>query len=316
MKTSKFIITAALVILPPIAAYGQTPPEPHISGEVYGHEYADLGLPSKTLWATCNVGAERQGDIGYYFAWGETEQKDIYTWETYKFFDRYEKDQYGNTYAACVGTDDDICGTEHDAARVHWGGTWRMPHYSEIKELRRQCWWLLTTEDGVLGYRIYGPNENSIFMPFTNGYRIGGGYEFPNDGLYWSGSVQRFDDDAENNNQNAYNFYFDTGGMGVLYGQRFVGCVIRPVIKRSETGIVNIEAKSDACVIYKNGIITILSETNNVKSIEAWSINGSKILSIVNPPKSIDATGINPGIYVVRLKSGEHILKTQKIIIN
>lgn len=47
MKTSKFIITAALVILPPIAAYGQTPPEPHISGEVYGHEYADLGLPSK-----------------------------------------------------------------------------------------------------------------------------------------------------------------------------------------------------------------------------------------------------------------------------
>ena len=34
------------------------------------HEYVDLGLPSGTLWATRNVGADKPEDIGDYFAWG------------------------------------------------------------------------------------------------------------------------------------------------------------------------------------------------------------------------------------------------------
>ena len=55
-------------------------------GEVGGYEYVNLGLPSGTLWATCNVGASSPYESGSYFAWGETETKDIYTWENYKFF--------------------------------------------------------------------------------------------------------------------------------------------------------------------------------------------------------------------------------------
>lgn len=50
-----------------------------------GHEYVDLGLPSGTLWATCNVGANRPEEVGDYFAWGETATKDIYDWKHYKF---------------------------------------------------------------------------------------------------------------------------------------------------------------------------------------------------------------------------------------
>ena len=49
------------------------------------HEYVDLGLPSGTLWATCNVGANSPEEYGDYFAWGETEPKDIYEWTTYKW---------------------------------------------------------------------------------------------------------------------------------------------------------------------------------------------------------------------------------------
>lgn len=37
-----------------------------------GHEYVDLGLPSGTLWANMNVGANSETDNGLYFAWGET----------------------------------------------------------------------------------------------------------------------------------------------------------------------------------------------------------------------------------------------------
>ena len=50
-----------------------------------GHEYVDLGLPSGTLWATCNVGASKPEEYGDYFAWGETKPKDDYSWETYKW---------------------------------------------------------------------------------------------------------------------------------------------------------------------------------------------------------------------------------------
>jgi len=39
------------------------------------HEWVDLGLPSGTLWATCNVGANSPEEYGDYFAWGETEPK-------------------------------------------------------------------------------------------------------------------------------------------------------------------------------------------------------------------------------------------------
>ena len=48
------------------------------------HEYVDLGLPSGTLWATCNVGADKPEDFGDYFAWGETTPKDAYDEESYK----------------------------------------------------------------------------------------------------------------------------------------------------------------------------------------------------------------------------------------
>ena len=49
------------------------------------HEYVDLGLPSGTLWATRNVGADKPEDIGDYFAWGETTPKMAYVVENYKW---------------------------------------------------------------------------------------------------------------------------------------------------------------------------------------------------------------------------------------
>ena len=61
-----------------------------------GHEYVDLGLPSGTLWATCNVGADTPEGYGDYFAWGETEPKEVYSWETYKWCngDEYSMTKY------------------------------------------------------------------------------------------------------------------------------------------------------------------------------------------------------------------------------
>ena len=75
------------------------------------HEYVDLGLPSGTLWATCNVGANSPEQYGDYFAWGETAPKEVYTWETYKWcngtWDSLTKYNFQNYY-----------GTVGKAARV------------------------------------------------------------------------------------------------------------------------------------------------------------------------------------------------------
>ncbi|MBO4315774.1 MAG: hypothetical protein J5867_07425, partial [Prevotella sp.] len=81
------------------------------------HQAVDLGLPSKTKWASCNVGATKPEEYGGYYAWGETEEKEVYDESTYKY---YQNDEYVN-----LGSD--ISGTEYDVAHVKWGGNWRMP---------------------------------------------------------------------------------------------------------------------------------------------------------------------------------------------
>ena len=121
-------------------------------GEENGHEYVDLGLSVK--WATCNVGASKPDEYGGYYAWGETEEKDVYNWSTYKYND--------NGY---VNIGEDIAGTKYDVAHVKWGGSWQMPSSDQIKELYNNCTRKWTLQNGVNGILVTGPNGNTIFLP-------------------------------------------------------------------------------------------------------------------------------------------------------
>ena len=75
----------AVLMLMMIFAVSCTKQPNNVSGNYNGHDYVDLGLPSGTLWATCNVGAEVSEGYGDYFAWGETEPKTVYDWTNYKY---------------------------------------------------------------------------------------------------------------------------------------------------------------------------------------------------------------------------------------
>ena len=82
-RTLKAIAAIMLMI---VAVSCNKPIEPvDHSGNLNGHDYVDLGLPSGTLWATCNVGADSIGDYGDRFAWGETSPKEAYNWQNYKY---------------------------------------------------------------------------------------------------------------------------------------------------------------------------------------------------------------------------------------
>ena len=129
----------------------------------------DLGLPSGIKWATCNVGAEKPEDYGNYYAWGEVLPKDYYDFGTYKYANGAsdELTKYCNnaSYGDNGFTDNKTTlEPEDDAAHVNWGGSWRMPTDAEWQELRDNCTWTWTTQNGINGYQVTSQkNSNSIF---------------------------------------------------------------------------------------------------------------------------------------------------------
>ena len=131
------------------------------------HEWVDLGLPSGTLWATMNVGANNPEDYGDYFAWGETEPKEVYNWETYKWGDGSSRELTKYCTKSSYGTVDGKTelDPEDDAAQVNWGPSWRMPTLEQMDELCNYCTWHWTQTNGVNGYQLIGPNGNAIFLP-------------------------------------------------------------------------------------------------------------------------------------------------------
>src|SRR5574344_1450744 len=120
----------------------------------------DLGLSVK--WASCNVGATSPESYGGYYAWGETEEKSVYTDSTFLYYD--------SRADSCINIGTNICGTKYDVAHVRCGGSWRMPTYAEFQELCNKCTKSWTTYNGVRGTKFVGPNGNSIFLPAA-GYR-------------------------------------------------------------------------------------------------------------------------------------------------
>ena len=195
----------------PIHIVEQPKPRP---ADAPGREAIDLGLPSGTKWASCNIGATRPEEYGGYYAWGETEEKSRYDWETYK---------YGSSRDNCQGIGKDIAGTQYDVAHVRWGGPWVMPSFDQIKELLANCSSEWTSLNGVDGRKFTGPNGNSIFLPAAGDRRSGGLYIVGSGGYYWS-STQN-----PSYSYSAYGIYFISGSVYPYSGHRLGGRSVRPV---------------------------------------------------------------------------------------
>ena len=144
------------------------------------HEWVDLGLPSGTLWATCNIGANSPEENGDYFAWGETAPKDNYEWFTYKWYANYKLTKY---YSKDGKTELE---PEDDAAYVNWGPSWQMPSLEQVNELIDSCMWQRATINGVVGQLATGPNGNTLFLPATGYYYNDDLYKSGNLGIYWT----------------------------------------------------------------------------------------------------------------------------------
>ena len=225
------------------------------------HEYVDLGLPSGTLWATCNVGAANPWDYGDYFAWGETDgKKSKYDWSTLKYCEDNTGDKFSkyNTQSKYGKVDNKTTlDPSDDAATANWGREWRMPTADELEALINECYWVWTTNykgHSCNGYMVYKALKESdkgvkifdgktvdaayspdrvahIFLPAA-GWKGSDGRtsDARPYGYYWSSSLHA------NDPWNAHGLRFRSGFVGLDgWISRSCGQPVRPVRTNKST---------------------------------------------------------------------------------
>ena len=196
-----------------------------------GYGYVDLGLPSKTLWATMNVGASKPSDYGLYFQWGSVRgftkgqigRDKAFSWPTYK----WSIDGIDSNFSK-YNTAGDTLDLEDDAANIHMGGDWHMPTPTQIRELINETDNTWTTQDGVNG-RLFTSKNNgkSIFIPAA-GYASGGSlYDSGDEADVWSSTLR-----ASNVDYGRY-LSFDSYNVNFLISYRCYGFSVRGVLDES-----------------------------------------------------------------------------------
>ena len=181
------------------------------------YDAIDLRLPSGTLWCSHNVGTQKPEEYGDYFAWGETEPKKEYTWDTYRFINKNNFTKYNDKDNK---TQLDL---EDDVAHVILGGDWHMPTKEQMQELIDETTSKWITQNGVKGRLFTGSNGNSIFIPAA-GYHYGFYYEYVRmNCILWSSTLSKHP-------LNSYYLFFASEGINIYCIDRFYGYPVRGVI--------------------------------------------------------------------------------------
>ena len=256
-------------------------------------EAIDMGLPSGLKWASFNLGASEPEEYGDYYAWGETEPKDVYSWETYQWcmgsnetLTKYNTNpEYGYNGFTDGKT---ILDPEDDAAYVNLGGSWRMPTDVEWRELRENCTWTWTTQNGVDGMLVTATNGNSLFIPAA-GYRYSSyllltGFR----GNGWSSSLYT--------DYNAWETIFDSGGATWFGGTRCHGFSVRPVFGDPAISVESVSldktelelsvgetATLTATVLPENATYKMVTWSSSDQSIATIATYSNGVLAAVAP---------------------------------
>lgn len=203
---------------------------PALEGTVYMGTHSSEGY--RLYWATSNLSSSglcaKPEDYGDYYAWGETEPKESYSWSTYKFgtsssgpLSKY------NTYSSYGSVDNKtVLEPEDDVAHVKLGGKWRIPTDAEWTELMTKCTWTWVTNyngSGINGRLVKATNGNSIFLPAA-GYRSDADLAVAGSlGRYWSSSL------FTSTPLFAWDVYFGSNNVRRYDDRRNRGLSVRPV---------------------------------------------------------------------------------------
>ncbi|MBO5887759.1 MAG: Ig-like domain-containing protein [Bacteroidaceae bacterium] len=259
-----------------------TPPSGDATEDKDTHEYVDLGLPSGTLWATCNVGANSPEEYGDYFAWAETEPKTTYDWSTYKYYNGTTMTKY--CAESKYGTVDNKTELEamDDAATVNWGADWQIPSREQFEELiNSSCtttkW---TTMNGENGRKITSKsNGNSIFLPAAGRCEDTSLYDAGSYGYYHSrtvgvGSVPS----SHSIGLRLYSSRIHSNGQS-----RYSGHSVRPVRVKESIAVSNIEiSKTELSVKVgaTSQLSAIILPENATNKAVVWASSNADVATV------------------------------------
>lgn len=276
-----------------------------------GYTFIDLGLSVK--WATYNIGATSPEESGDYYAWGETDIKDFYSWDNYKYTANNKSSdnnilctKYNNPQDPNNDKIFNILDQGDDIAQQVIGEGCRMPTHAEWKELMYYCIWEWTYYKGVKGYKITsdvpGYRDNFIFLPVT-GEKRKGDLKDIQEGRYWS------NENAEGDK--AFIAAFESDKYNVIFDDRYIGKPVRAVIPSDNWSI----KLSD----YQNTVDLDNSEllrayNNHGMEIERndffinWSSDNPAVAKIM---KNGSVTGIAPGTATITATTYNYETKHQ-----
>lgn len=195
----------------------------------------DMGV--SVLWANRNVGAERPEDFGAFYAFGETEEKDIYNYTNYKFCPPDDK-YLINVYPI----DNEISATELDPAHVHWGNGWRMPTLVECQELIEKCTHRNLIYNGVSGMIIIAENGNTMFLPLAGTKRVDY-YQNPvqptigKEGVFMSGTSNYIVEEEDGEKYSC----IEAWGFGITNDDGFVTIFLNPIFGMNVRAVRSVE---------------------------------------------------------------------------
>lgn len=195
-------------------------------GYINGHGYVDLGLPSGTKWATCNVGANEPWNYGNYYSWGETSTK--------------EKYEMTESILSGVHIDQIVGNVNYDVATNNWGVGWRMPSEIEMAELFKYCSVKTLSISNVRGILLTSINGKNIFIPksgycdFGQNKPVGVGELLH----YWTGSANYQYQGKGHYEDNMYSTalrddHMGTKGYSLQPSFRGWGMSIRPILNKN-----------------------------------------------------------------------------------
>ncbi len=245
-------------------------------------ETVDLGLPSGTLWATCNLGATTPEAIGNYYAWGELAPRtDTYSSQNATIVEKYQDPTLTELEP------------EDDAAYYLMGGDWRLPTKAQMQELKANCTWSNSTQNGVSGYTVTGTNGNSIFLPktgFIASALAPGSMDYV---FLWSST--KSDEDGM-----AVDLRINTDGSQDISKTWYrLGMAIRPVRSVVPVTSIEIEGKHGMTILSTQQLTAKIYPSNATNQHVTWSSSDESIATVTQDGVVTAHARGNVSIYAV-----------------
>jgi hypothetical protein len=175
-----------------------TPPTPT-------YESVDLGLPSGTKWAKCNVGADTETEYGLYYKFASG------------IYDGYNNEFYGES-----GTDGTTMSPSLDSAKCIMGGDWHTPTKTQCEELLSNTTQQWTSINGVNGCKFTSSNGNYIFIPASGHIFSGSLSADGTEARVWTSTIKYSSDSA-------YVLSLENGSYSVTSNWQYISYTVRGV---------------------------------------------------------------------------------------